>query len=319
MVRVAFRPVEYSSVAHGLLRLTASEIQCSLWRQRIVRTFRATQFHRAIAVECRMAVAQADQRDEPLHQRRVERCGDLAGREVVAVDVAAYAAPGQKFHVVVCAEQADVIDLGNAGNEKLDGTRDEVEGFIAAERIQVSAVHLVEIEVVGRGSSGLLALVPAAAMDFLDQAVDSLRRQQAGIALLIRADINDADAVVRVEDGDGVVRPDLHPFIERLSVGLKKGVQDQRRQREVVDPIDLASDLDLLLVVAMHLDENFHAERARLFRQLGDEGEGLGHHEAIGSRLLDGVTDGVEADGANAGRVKSLQNGAQVGLALRMQ
>ena len=37
MAAVAFGPLEYSSIAHGLLRSTASEIQCSLWHQRILR------------------------------------------------------------------------------------------------------------------------------------------------------------------------------------------------------------------------------------------------------------------------------------------
>ena len=124
---------------------------------------------------------------------------------------------------------------------------------------------------------------------------------------------------MRVEDGDGVVRPDLHPFTEWLGIGRVKGMQNQWRQREIVDPIDLAGNLDLLLEVAVHLDENFHAEGAGLFRELGDEVEGFRDHEATGAWLLDGVTDSVKADGVNAGRVESFENGPEVGLALRMR
>ena len=72
-------------------------------------------------------------------------------------------------------------------------------------------------------------------------------------------DIDDANTVMRIQHGDGVVRPDFHPFAEWLDIGRIKGMQNQRRQSEIVDPIDLAGDLDLLLVIAMHLDENFHA------------------------------------------------------------
>ena len=237
----------------------------------------------------------------------------------MAVDVAPYAGPGQKLHVVVRAEQADVIDLGNAGHKKLNGTRDEIEGLIAAERVKVGAVDLVEVEVVGRGTGGLFSIVLSAAMYLFDKVMDGLGRKQAGIALLVGGDIDDADTVMRIEHGDGVSRPDLHPFAEWLGIGRIKGMQNQRRQREIVDPIDPAGDLDLLLVIAVHLDENFHVERTGLPCELIDESEGFGDHETAGAGFLDGVTDSVKSDGVDAGCMEAFENGAEIGLTLRMR
>ena len=40
-------------------------------------------------------------------------------------------------------------------------------------------------------------------------------------------------------------------------------VQHERRQREVVDPVDLPRDVDLVLVVTVDLHEHLDAERVR--------------------------------------------------------
>jgi hypothetical protein len=45
---------------------------------------------------------------------------------VVAVDVAAHAAALQQRHVVLAGQQADVVDLRHAGQEELDGARQQV-------------------------------------------------------------------------------------------------------------------------------------------------------------------------------------------------
>jgi len=52
-------------------------------------------------------------------------------------------------------------------------------------------------------------------------------------------------------------------------------VEHQRREREVVHPIDLTRDVDLRLVMRMDFDEHIHAERARLCGEVGDERERL--------------------------------------------
>ena len=44
-------------------------------------------------------------------------------------------------------------------------------------------------------------------------------------------------------------------------------MQHERRQREVVHPVDVLGDLDLLAIVRMDLDERLHAERAHAARQ----------------------------------------------------
>ena len=93
-----------------------------------------------------------------------------------------------------------------------------------------------------------------------------------------------ADAVVRVEHGDGVARPDLEPAHQARHVSRVQRVQHQRRQREVVDPVDLTRHVDLILMVPVDFDEHLHAERVRLRREVGNERERLGNHEAARAR-----------------------------------
>ena len=97
----------------------------------------------------------------------------------------------------------------------------------------------------------------------------------ARLASPVRVHVQHADAVVRVEHGDGVARTNLEPALQRRRVARVQRVQHQRRQREVVDPVDLARDVDLILVVPVDFDEHLHAERVRLRREVGDERERL--------------------------------------------
>jgi hypothetical protein len=95
-------------------------------------------------------------------------------------------------------------------------------------------------------------------------------------------------------------------------------VQDERWQREVVDPVDLTRDVNLILVVPVNFDEHVHAARARLRREIGNERTRLGNHEAARARLLDRVADGVEPDGANACIMESREHRGQVSPAFGM-
>jgi len=95
-------------------------------------------------------------------------------------------------------------------------------------------------------------------------------------------------------------------------------MQDQRRQRKVVDPVDPARNLDLALVVGMDLHQHLDAQRPCLVRELADEIECLRHHEATGAGLLDGIADGVQPDHADAIVGKGAQDAGQVGPALRV-
>ena len=98
-------------------------------------------------------------------------------------------------------------------------------------------------------------------MDGVDQVVDVLVGHEAleGAVELVGADVDHADAIVRIEHGDGVVRADFGPVDHGFHVTGEQRVQEQRRQGEVVDAVHLGGDFNLLLVVAMHLNENFEA------------------------------------------------------------
>ena len=132
---------------------------------------------------------------------------------------------------------------------------------VAAERGVVRAVDLIEVEVAGGGTGGGLGFAVGVGVDGVDQIIDVLVGHEALEAAveLIGADVDHADAVVRIEYGDGVVRADFGPVDHGFHVTGEQRVQEQRRQGEVVDAVHLGGDFNLLLVVAMHLNENFEA------------------------------------------------------------
>ena len=122
-----------------------------------------------------------------------------------------------------------------------------------------------------------------------------------------------------VQHGHGVARTDRTasaPADEDRD--LKERVQHERRQREIVDPVDLAGDFDLLQVVAVNLDQDLDAQRTGLGGQFGDEFEGFGNHETAGARLLDCVPDRVEPDHLDPRSLELAEDRLQIGFRLRM-
>ncbi len=95
-------------------------------------------------------------------------------------------------------------------------------------------------------------------------------------------------------------------------------MQHERRQREVVYPVDVARDLDLPLIVRVDLHQHFEPELARALGELADEVEGLRHHERAVTALLDRVADRIEPNHAHAVRGERLQDGVEVPDSLRM-
>ena len=91
------------------------------------------------------------------------------------------------------------------------------------------------------------------------------RRGQGGRVRLsrARADINYADAIVRIEYGDGIVWPNRKPMGKGSGIARKQRMQHERRECEIVHPIDLARDFQLLQIVAMNFDKDFHPEGMR--------------------------------------------------------
>ena len=185
---------------------------------------------------------------------------------------------------------------------------------VAAERRIVRGVDLVEVEVAGRSASCRLRFAVGVLVDGFDELIDFLvghKTLEAAVEL-VGADVDDADAVVRVEHGDRIVRAHVNPVGDRFGFAGGQGVQQQAGDREIVDAIDLVGDGDLLLVVGMHFDQCFQAAGFGFRLDPADEVEGLGGHEAAGLGLLGAVADRVEADVADVAAGQLVENGQQV-------
>ena len=232
----------------------------------------------------------------------------------MAVDVAAVVGAAQQFHVVAAGERAHVVDLRHARQEELHGAGGQVVLVVAAEGRVVRGVDLVEVEVGRGGTGGGLGFAVGVGMDGVDQVVDVLVGHEAleGAVELVGADVDHADAIVRIEHGDGVVRADLGPVGHGFDVTGEQRVQKQRRQGEIVDAVHLGGDLHLLLVIAVNLDEDFKAALDALLAQTGDELKGLGGHEAAGAGFLGAVAHGVETDVAHVAGGHLIEDGHQV-------
>ena len=72
---------------------------------------------------------------------------------------------------------------------------------------------------------------------------------------LVRGHVDDPDTIVSVKHGDDVVRSLTQPVIERFCVTCEDGVQDQGRQRKVVNEVCVLRALDLLRHVPVHLEQ----------------------------------------------------------------
>jgi hypothetical protein len=126
----------------------------------------------------------------------------------------------------------------------------------------------------GGRAGGLPALAAAVGVDALDQLVELGRRHQARAAARsagVGADVDDADAVVRVEHGQRVGGRMPIQRLERLGRAEEQRVQHQRRQREVVHPVHRARSRSAA-VVGVHLHQHLDAQRAGARGELVDEG-----------------------------------------------
>ena len=141
--------------------------------------------HLHLAGECGMGVAHSHQFELPLHQRTCQGGYDLRGLVIVPVNVPTNPGPGQEFHIVAAAQKPDIVNLRDSRRKELEGAGDQILGFPTAQRIQKSAVHLIQIQVVGRRSGCLPALAPASLMNYLDQVVDLGWLQQPRISARI--------------------------------------------------------------------------------------------------------------------------------------
>src|SRR5207248_5715304 len=85
------------------------------------------------------------------------------------------------------------------------------------------AIHLIQIEIARRRSRSFAALSLAAHVNRLHQCVDSVRFQQTRTVRRvagIRSDVDHANAVMCIQDGDRVARTDRQPGPDRKSTRL---------------------------------------------------------------------------------------------------
>ena len=60
--------------------------------------------------------------------------------------------------------------------------------------------------------------------------------------------------------------------------------------------------------MTVNLDQDFHAERMSLCRQLPDKFKSLRNHETTRASLLDGIANRIQANGADAGLTETTQD-----------
>ena len=210
----------------------------------------------------------------------------------MTVDVAPLLRALEEVEVVLAGEKADVVDHRDARREELDRTRERIGGVIVAERGVVGGVHLVDVEVV----------VGLRVVDLLDVGAlgeHLLLREVHGLVGQEVLHVDDADAVVRVEGRELVLRTHLEPMLEVGPVAGVERVQHHDGQREVIDPVALVGDLHLDAVVLVDLGEDHRGVGA-----LGPVEDALHgaeqlpgvrlDEEAVGADPLRGVREGVK-------------------------
>ena len=256
------------------------------------------------AAERGMRVAQPNQRAKLLHDRTLEGVAQLVAPVVVPIDVAADAGTREQLEIVLTREQADVVDLRNARREELDRAREQIVAIVARRERRRRCSSLIEIEVRCGGARREPARAAAVARGSLRRAGRARRaaRGRARSGRRVRADVDDADAVVRIEHRQRIRRPDTQPFLQALRRAERERMQHERRQARSRTPRRPAARSRSASVVGVNLHEHFHAERdcaRRASRSMNSKVSGIMKQRRAG--LLDGVADGVEAHHADAG------------------
>ena len=85
---------------------------------------------------------------------------------------------------------------------------------------------------------------------------------------VVAADINHADAIVRIQHGDGIPRADFQPLFQIAAGMVEYAMQHQGRQRESSDTIHLAGNLDLAEIMRVNFDKHLYPQRCRLPREI---------------------------------------------------
>ena len=266
------------------------------------------------SVERVKLIAELGERIQRLHHRTLQILINLSSRIVVTIDIAAIVGLAQQLHVVLAGKRANIVDLRNAWQEELHCASRNIVLIVASQRRIVGAVDLIQIKI-GRGSAGSgLRFAVRVRMNGVDEIVNVLIRHEPleRTIQLVGTNIDHSDAIMRIEYGDGIVRTDVGPMRDRLNVTGIQRMQQQRRKREIVDAIDLRCNLNLLLVVGMHFDEDFQTALDTLFTQAGDELERLRSHEAARASFLSAVADGVETNVADVGCGHLIEDGHEV-------
>ena len=60
-----------------------------------------------------------------------------------------------------------------------------------------------------------------------------------------------------IEYRDAVPRADYQPVFQACRVARKQRVQHERRKREIIDPVNMPGDVDLILIVRVDLHQHF--------------------------------------------------------------
>src|SRR5690606_22314381 len=97
------------------------------------------------------------------------------------------------------------------------------------------------------------ALTATFLVDCRHQTIKFVSWNQSGqlrtIVINSSANVDNTDSVMGVEHRHGITRADRKPFLEVTRGAIEERMQDQRRQRKVVDAVYLARNINLLAVM----------------------------------------------------------------------
>ena len=105
-----------------------------------------------VSIKRAMGTAEFHETQEALDDGFLNVLIDFFDAVVVAVDVTSVAGEFDEVRIVFSGEQADIVDLRDAGCEELDGTGGDVGVVVAVERGVVGAVDLIDVEVLVFGA-----------------------------------------------------------------------------------------------------------------------------------------------------------------------
>ena len=120
-----------------------------------------------------------------------------------AVDIAAHARAFNQLQIVVAGKQSNVVHLRFTRHEELDSASDKVLRIVAPQRVVISGVDLIDVQIRSGVPAGAAAAAVGSIMNILYELFYLLVLQEPG-SFAVTCDIQNANAIMCIQHSNAI-------------------------------------------------------------------------------------------------------------------